>query len=277
MLTKLEHITLLVSDLDEATLNYETIFGFPCFWRSREENDGYSSVVFNIGEIALQIVSPKHKDTEGKFAGKTLNSISNLSFTTTDIQETQRIFSRRGLNPSEVNKQSFLDGERKQFRCSNVPIEGIDVDVVEPLTNIGEHKSENNGRIQSLDHLVIDTPNVDRTLATYGTRLGFRLALERNAPQWGVHFLFFRIGGITFEVVHRLNVDHDTSQPDKSFGFSWASNNLEQTRDRLVSSGRDVSEIRTGRRPGSRVFTLRNKTCGIPTIIIEHEAQNVKN
>jgi hypothetical protein len=31
----------------------------------------------------------------------------------------------------------------------------------------------------------------------------------------------------------------------------------------------DVSDIRTGRKPGTRVLTVRNGTCGIPTLLVE--------
>jgi hypothetical protein len=36
----------------------------------------------------------------------------------------------------------------------------------------------------------------------------------------------------------------------------------------LKAAGLDVSEARTGRRPGSHVFTVKNGTDGVPTIFI---------
>jgi hypothetical protein len=36
-----------------------------------------------------------------------------------------------------------------------------------------------------------------------------------------------------------------------------------------VADGVDVSEIRAGRKPGTRVMTVRNGTCGVPTLLVE--------
>jgi hypothetical protein len=37
---------------------------------------------------------------------------------------------------------------------------------------------------------------------------------------------------------------------------------------RVRAAGIEVSDIRTGRRPGTRIFTVRSHTCGVPTIMI---------
>jgi hypothetical protein len=37
---------------------------------------------------------------------------------------------------------------------------------------------------------------------------------------------------------------------------------------RLVAAGFDVSEIRTGRRPGTRVATVRGETHGVATLVL---------
>jgi hypothetical protein len=44
---------------------------------------------------------------------------------------------------------------------------------------------------------------------------------------------------------------------------------LDATRARLAAAGVDVSEIRKGRKPGTRVMTVRSGTCGIQTILLE--------
>ena len=37
----------------------------------------------------------------------------------------------------------------------------------------------------------------------------------------------------------------------------------------LAGAGLDVSEVRAGMKPGTRVFTVRDGTCGVPTLMIE--------
>jgi len=49
---------------------------------------------------------------------------------------------------------------------------------------------------------------------------------------------------------------------------SWRTDAIEATHAELTERGFDVSEIRTGRRPGTQVCTVRDKTHGVPTLIL---------
>jgi hypothetical protein len=40
-----------------------------------------------------------------------------------------------------------------------------------------------------------------------------------------------------------------------------------------VADGVEVSEVRTGRKPGTRVMTVRSGTCGVPTLIVQSSAK----
>ena len=44
-------------------------------------------------------------------------------------------------------------------------------------------------------------------------------------------------------------------------------------RARLVAAGIDVSEVRTGRKLGTRVMSVRDGTCGVHTLLLERTAQ----
>jgi hypothetical protein len=57
------------------------------------------------------------------------------------------------------------------------------------------------------------------------------------------------------------------------YGISWRVADADATRARLLAGGIDVSEIRAGRRPGTRVMTVKSGTCGVPTLLIEKSAK----
>ena len=118
--------------------------------------------------------------------------------------------------------------------------------------------------------LVINTPNPERAVANYGARLGLRFALDRTAEQWKTRFLFFRLGGLTLEIINRLGQDQDPNDPDFIWGLTWETDDLEAAHARLTASGHDLSEIRTGRKPGTTVFTVRDRTQDVPTLFIAH-------
>jgi catechol 2,3-dioxygenase-like lactoylglutathione lyase family enzyme len=123
-----------------------------------------------------------------------------------------------------------------------------------------------------LDHVVVSTADPERAAALYGARLGLDMALDRSHPDWG-RLMFFRCGDLIVEVVQRPGASVDQTQ-DKLWGLSWRVADIDATRARLASAGVDVSDVRTGRKPGTRVLTVRNGTCGIPTLLVERTARS---
>ena len=53
----------------------------------------------------------------------------------------------------------------------------------------------------------------------------------------------------------------------------WRVADIDATHARLAPAGVDVSEVRTGRKPGTRVMTVRNGTCGVPTLLVQPSAK----
>jgi hypothetical protein len=56
--------------------------------------------------------------------------------------------------------------------------------------------------------------------------------------------------------------------------LSWRVADIDATRRRLMAAGVDVSDARAGRKPGTRVMTVRNGTCGIPTLLVERTTRS---
>jgi len=56
---------------------------------------------------------------------------------------------------------------------------------------------------------------------------------------------------------------------DKLWGLSWRVADIDATRERLIAAGIEASEVRVGRKPGTRVMSLRSGTCGIHTLLLE--------
>ena len=121
--------------------------------------------------------------------------------------------------------------------------------------------------ITGLDHVVISTENPEGAAALYGARLGLDMALDRTHQDWG-QLMFFRCGDLIIEVVRRPVAGADASH-DKLWGLSWRVDDVEASRARLVADGLEVSEVRAGRKPGTRVVSVRSGTCGIHTLLVE--------
>jgi hypothetical protein len=56
--------------------------------------------------------------------------------------------------------------------------------------------------------------------------------------------------------------------PDHLWGLSWRVPDIAKAHARLRSAGVDLSDMRTGRRPHTRVFTVRSHTTGVATLVL---------
>ena len=118
-----------------------------------------------------------------------------------------------------------------------------------------------------LDHVVVSTEDSERAAALYGARLGLDMALDRTHQDWG-QLMFFRCGDLIVEVVKRPVAGGDATH-DKLWGLSWRVADIDATRERLKDAGIESSEVRLGRKPGTRVMSVRSATCGVQTLFLE--------
>ncbi|WP_277453846.1 VOC family protein [Janibacter sp. DB-40] len=115
-----------------------------------------------------------------------------------------------------------------------------------------------------VDHVVVVTDDAERAAATFGARLGLELRLDRDTGH-GFRGLFFRCGGAVVEVI----VPSDPPEgPDTFGGVAWRVADLEATHARLSAAGVEVSEVREGRKPGTRVTTVRDPALAVPTLLV---------
>ena len=140
-----------------------------------------------------------------------------------------------------------------------------------PATAAALTGSDSDAAVSGLDHVVIRTPNPERAVALYAGRLGLSLRLDRSEPSWGARLLFFRCGDLVIEVAHDLKAGV-TSEPDKLWGLSWRVPDIARAHARVRDAGVEASDIRVGRRPGTRLFTVRSHAAGVPTIMIGPDA-----
>jgi len=189
------------------------------------------------------------------------NGLSSMVFSTSDLDKAARLLERRAA-----------PGERKGDRLvlSREATHGVRIELCERQERAAPSPlagSDEAAAISTLDHIVVRTPNPERAIALYAGRLGFDLRLDRSNPAWGSRLLFFRCGDLVVEIAHDLKKGVSDG-PDHLWGLSWRTPDIAKANARLKAAGIDVSEPRDGRRPGSQVFTVKNHTGGVPTLVI---------
>lgn len=184
-----------------------------------------------------------------------------LLFSAQDYDEAVRLLARRGL-PLEAAGAARADGGR---RVAAGVVNGLLVGVVE-----GAAAPTERGEVRAIDHVVVATTSLDRIVATLGGRLGLDLRLEQQVVK-AVRQLFFRCQNAVVEVL----VEPDSpGKADSIWGIAWRVDDIDAARARLVADGAQVSEIRKGMKPGTRVATLTDPDLATPTLLIEHRAKS---
>ncbi len=123
----------------------------------------------------------------------------------------------------------------------------------------------------AIDHVVVHTTDPERAIALWRDRAGVRLVLDREFPVRQLRLLFFRSGGITLEYASPLPRPTEPAGDDRLYGVSYRVTDLAAHRERLLAAGVDVSEVRPGMRPATRVATVRSGTAGVPTLLLQVE------
>ena len=238
MITGLDHIAVGVDDVASAIAGYEAVLG-----RMAEGNR------VQLANTALGVAA---HDAERPLLG--------LAFGVGDKAESARRLSRRGL-PGKPATDGRIEIDRHATHQ-------VAIDLVERSGSLSPAPAQGGASdIIGLDHVVVRTGDPERAVALYGGRLGLDLRLDRTNPERHNRLLFFVCGDLVVEV------SHDTRRgvvagPDSIWGLAWRSADLDASHARMAAVGVAVSEIRTGNRPGPRVFTVKSHTAQVPTLVI---------
>jgi catechol 2,3-dioxygenase-like lactoylglutathione lyase family enzyme len=279
VITGLDHVVVLVNDIEAAVAAYQTLFARSPAWRNA--GDGASRALFTLDNATLELMAP---DGEGDAARRIRTLLAeqgeglvSLCFRTDDIAKLHRRLDRLALRPEPVAQVESRDEASgasllwKRTRTATDATRGVRMFFLElekprPLSVRTVPAS-----ITAMDHVVVSTADPERAAALYGARLGLDMALDRSHPEWG-RLMFFRCGEMIVEVTSRPG-KVDETKPDKLRGICWRVLDIDATHARLAAAGVDVSEVRTGRKPGTRVMTVKSGTCGVPTLLIEKTAK----
>ena len=279
MIIGLDHVVVLLEDIEGGAKAYELLLGRKPSWRSR--SDGVETVLFTLDNMTLELVAAAGEGTAAdrirdamKISGEGLASIC---FRVADIAKAHRRLDRLALKPDPVVELESRDMDSgaglrwKRTRTDTQLSYGVRLFFLELAQERARSTATNQSPVLGLDHVVVSTADSERAAALYGARLGLDMALDRSHPDWG-QLMFFRCGDLIVEVVRRPGEPADRTN-DQLWGLSWRVAEIDATRERLLAAGIDVSEVRAGRKPGTRVMSVRDGTCGVRTLLLERAAR----
>ena len=282
-LDTIDHAVVAVRDLDGASETYARLLGRRPSWRGIHPGAGTANVLFRLDNTYLELLSPVGSGWLADAIAARLAEYGEgpmaIAFGSADATASARGLRAAGLSagdPVDGEGQDLQSGRRRQWKlCMLVAAEtrGLSLLVVQHLSApellpFAEPSAEPASIVGGVDHFVVMTADPDASRRLYGDQLGLRLALDRTFTERGMRLLFFRLGGITLECAAPLSVQGDGSAPDRFWGISYRVADVGRARERVAAAGFDVSEVRTGQRPGTRVCTVRRETHGVATLLI---------
>lgn len=284
MITGLDHVAVAVNDLDAAIAGYTALLGRKPNWVGGD--GGARHAWFQLPNMALDVITPQGEgafgDTIRKHLAEHGEGIWALAFTVDDIDAAAKLVGRRGLRGSTPGpiRSTHEDGRKRYWTTSSLnPADtgGLTILLAAPPRDgiawpLSEPVDSEAAAVTQLDHVVIHTANPDRALAIYGAKLGLDLRLDRSNADWGVRQLFFRCGDAVVEMGASLKAPASDA-PDRFGGLAWRVTDPDAVRARIAAAGFDVSDVRTGRKPGTKVFTVRSGVPAAPALMIQQDAE----
>ena len=275
MITGLDHVVILVRDLEAGNAAYGALLACQPAWRS--QGDGAESVLFTLDNMSVELLAPAGAGLAADRVRAAIDAsgegLASLCFRVDDIARLHRRLERLALKPEPVataESRDVLSGASlswQRTRAATDATHGVRLFFLEMAGGRPQSEAKAAAPITGLDHVVVSTADPERAAALYGARLGLDMALDRSHPEWG-RLMFFRCGDLIVEVAHRPGKDIPGAN-DSLWGVSWRVADIDATRTRMLAAGIGVSEARVGRKPGTRVASVRNGTCGVPTLLIE--------
>ena len=279
MITGLDHVVVLVNDIGAGQAAYERLLARAPAWQN--SGDGADRVLFTLDNMSLELMAPNGFSVAADRIRNVIKTsgegLASICFRVADIAKMHRRLDRLALKPdpiAEVESRDAASGALlrwKRTRATTELTRGVRTFFLELADERPLSATISAAEILGLDHVVVSTEDSERAAALYGARLGLDMALDRSHQDWG-QLMFFRCGDLIVEVVRRPVAGADLAH-DKLWGLSWRVADIDATRARLLADGIEVSEVRTGRKPGTRVMTVRSGTCGVQTLLLERSAR----
>lgn len=289
MISNLDHIIIAVENLEDSTQAYALLLGRAPSWRGEHPGLGSSNSIFRLANTYLELVAATG---DGVFADLITAHISDkgegllgVAFGCLDLQNACKQLQANGIGVADIqhaNAQSS-NGESRQWQMAlldTTSLNGLFAFLIEPEDTLALPLSkplpDTNGRacVDAIDHLVIETHDADIFNQRFSEQLGLKLLLDQTIEKWQVRQLFYRVGGVTLEVICKLKDKEDAAKNDLLWGLAYRAPDISKLQQRLLQSDINVSELRVGRKKGTTVATPKSHTLGIASLFVGPEVNS---
>jgi len=260
LISGIDHVVIGVRDIDSGISAYERLLDHSV--GHRYERDGVATALIALPGFAVEIMAPASAGETAARLGAALDrdgeGLKSIVFAVADIERAHTRAARVGLEPDDIANGAANDLRWRRFRANGERTLRLRVFFIQREAPLKLGAASD---VQGLDHIVVRARDMEQAAALFGARLGLDMRLDRTIAER--RMMFFRCGGAIVEIVE------DEDAETRAWGLSWRVADADVSRARLAASGVAVSAVRPGMKPATRVFTVRDGSCGVPTLMIE--------
>jgi len=272
MLIRVQNIFLATKNIEETSQKFSIFFRRKPNFIGQSRKLGIDIISFGLNKTNICLISPKNS---GIWSEKLNNFLKNkgegifgINFFSNDFNNDYNNFVKNHLKVSGKIESSFegnndIEIKFSFFNILDKTIESLNI-LVSSKIDFQDNKSSLKNNVSKVNQLVIQTEDPDTIKEIFEGKLSIRLALDKTFKKWAGRMLFFRLGGVTLEVIE----GKDIKQNSEYFGIGWHADNYNKCYNDLINDGFRLSEIRAGRKEGTLVSTLKEPILNIPTILI---------
>ena len=273
-----DHIIIAVEDLEKASQDYALMLGRAPSWRGTHPDYGSANTLFRLDNCYLELLAANGEGWAGDMIRTVLEaqgqSLCALIFATDDCEAFLENARAHGLDAADpvpghgIDDNTGVTRTWQTMHWDMAAARGIFSFCIrhDNLSALPMAAVEGAGAVTAVDHVVVQTKSAEAARKFYGDQLGIRLALEQHVPDWGGTQLFFRTNSMSVEVLATEKAGDD----DRLWGLALKTEDIVATQKRLSDAGIAVSEVREGRKPGTKVCTAKSHVLNVPTLLIEH-------
>ena len=273
-----DHIIIAVEDLEKASADYALMLGRAPSWRGTHPDYGSANTLFRLDNCYLELLAANGEGWAGDMVRGVLQSqgqsLCALVFATDECAAFLENARANGLDAADpvpghgIDDNTGVTRTWQTMHWDMAAARGIFSFCIrhDDLSALPMAAVEGAGAVTAVDHVVVQTKSAEAARKFYGDQLGIRLALEQHVPDWGGTQLFFRTNSMSVEVLATEKVGDD----DRLWGLALKTDDIVATQKRLSDAGIAVSEVRDGRKPGTKVCTAKSHALDVPTLLIEH-------
>jgi methylmalonyl-CoA/ethylmalonyl-CoA epimerase len=96
MLKKIDHIAIVVKDMDKAVKSYSDMFGFKVVEKRESPHGEHKSAMLSLGDIRVELFQPLKPGSHLKFLEERGGGLHHISFVTDDIVKEMKNLKEKG-------------------------------------------------------------------------------------------------------------------------------------------------------------------------------------